>query len=358
MLASAMEMLSFVQENDVKFIRLAFCDLYGRQKNVAITAERLEQVLEHGLRFDGSGLAGFHGAEDLYLHPIPETMCILPWRPQQGRVLRLFCHLHHADGTPFAYDLRRLLENTVKAFQAEGLHCEVGSKASFYLFRNDDQGMPTHTPMDEGGYLDVSPLDKGENVRRETCLMLETMHIATENSLHARGPGQNAIALQHSGALHAADDLITFQSVVSMVASMGGATASFGPTPLAGEAPNWLHMNVSLTQNGQNLCAENTDTWQRFCAGIQQHLPVIQNSCFFPVPGEAKARPAQRTPLVRSPLEAHLQLTFPGAQVNPYLLFALVLQSGLWALKAAPATDFWTFALGGTLAQWLRDPLA
>ena len=348
---STSEIMQFAEENDVKFVRLAFCDLHGKQKNIAVTIERLEQVIAQGLRFDGSSITGFEAfdAQDLYLHPIAETMHILPWRPQQGRVLRLFCRILSADGSAFAGDMRAHLANTVKAYQKAGLHCEIGTKSSFYLLCTDDRGNAIKVPLDHGGYMDISPLDRGENVRRETCLMLETMNISTENSLHAQGPGQNAIALRHSAPLIAADDLVTFRSTASMVAAGNGLHASFAALPLKSEAPNWLQVNLSLHQSDRNLCAESTPKWTSFVSGIQKRLDAILACAYGKA--ESTCAPASRFPIVHNASEAHWQICFPCAQVNAYLLFSLILQAGRQTEKdaALPSEAFLQQALGEPL---------
>lgn len=329
------ETLRFVQENDVKFIRLAFCDALGKQKNLAVTVERLERVLQEGQRFDGMDDAM---PADLYLHPIASTMQILPWRPQQGRVLRFFCSLRHADGAEYEGDTRLPLLRAERALRDLGLTCEIGTKESFYLFHLDADGCPTGLPLDQGGYMDVAPLDRGENVRREACLMLEQMNIRTENSMHGHGPGQNAIALRHSTPMIAADDMITFQSVTSMVASMQGLSASFAPAPLDGHPANWLHVNLSLHKDGSNECAKNTPTWQAFLAGIQSQLPSIQATAYTSEScGLTLAAPTLRIPSVHCNSETHLRACFPGGEINPYRLFAMLLHAGLDSLSTQPS---------------------
>lgn len=164
---------------------------------------------------------------DLFLFPDPGTLSVLPWRPQQGRVVRFFCEIRHPDGTPFEGDGRHILRRAVEKAARMGYVCKIGSECEFYLFEADDRGKPTKIPHDEGGYLDFAPRDKGENVRREICLTLEEMDLKPESSHHEQGPGQNEIDFQYSDALSAADNLITFQSVVKMVAARNGCTPLF-----------------------------------------------------------------------------------------------------------------------------------
>lgn len=347
------ETMAFVEEHDVKFIRLAFCDALGRQKNLAVTVERLERVLQEGQRFDGTGAMPL----DLYLHPIASTMQILPWRPQQGRVLRFFCSLRHADGSEFEEDTRLPLLRAERDLRDMGLECEIGTKESFYLFHLDAEGRPTERPLDQGGFMDIAPLDRGENVRRETCLMLEQMNISTENSMHGHGPGQNAVALRHSTPTIAADDMVTFQSVTSMIASTHGLHASFAPTPLENQPQNWLHVNLSLHRDGQNLCTENAPEWQTFIAGIETRLPEIQAIAYASAPAkDALQTPQYRTPDVHCKNETHVQIRFPGGQINPHLLFAMLLRAGLDGSKKQGGSrgSFVRSAIGDALMTHLQ----
>ena len=205
------EVLQFVRENDVKFIRLAFCDIFGVQKNISIMPAELPRAFENGISFDASAVRGFLNVDesDLFLFPDPATLSILPWRPAHSRVVRMLCDIRRPDGTLFEGDTRGLLRRAVADAARMGLQCRVGAECEFYLFERDEAGEPTMIPHDRGGYFDVSPRDKGENVRREICLTLEEMGIQPESSHHEQGPGQNEIDFKYSDALTAADNLIT-----------------------------------------------------------------------------------------------------------------------------------------------------
>lgn len=215
------EVIQFVSEEDVKFIRLAFCDIYGKQKNISILAWELERAFEYGIAFDASSIGGF-GDEvrsDLFLHPDPSTLVVLPWRPEHGKVVRMFCDITHPDGTPFLGDTRQLLKKAVADAEAIGCNFYFGSELEFYLFKRDENGNPTKDPYDNAGYMDIAPDDKGENIRREICLTLEQMGIYSESSHHEGGPGQNEIDFRHADPLMAADNAATFCTVVKTVAN-------------------------------------------------------------------------------------------------------------------------------------------
>lgn len=207
MLYTQEDVFSYVEQEDVKFIRLVFCDAAGRQKNIAIMPQELKRAFSQGISFDGSAVGGFSGVEesDLFLFPIPETLTDLPWRPSRGKVVRMLCNIRYPDGRPYPMDCRALLANAVREAKNEGITVQIGAEFEFYLFKTDADGNPTTQPFDHAGYMDVAPEDKGENVRREICLMLESMGISPESSHHEEGPGQNEIDFRYSDAITAAD---------------------------------------------------------------------------------------------------------------------------------------------------------
>jgi glutamine synthetase len=231
------EVMQFIKEQDVRFARLVFCDIFGQIKNISISASELERAFSSGISFDASSVKGFLEVEesDLLLFPDPATLSILPWRPAQGRVVRFFCSIKKPDGTLFEGDTRSLLQETVRKAALQGYSFTVGPECEFYLFKTDENGRPTYQPLDEGTYLDVAPLDKGENVRREICLTLEQMGFYTERSHHESGPGQNEIDFKYGTPVEAADDFITFKSVVKTISDRSGLFASFLPKPMQRE---------------------------------------------------------------------------------------------------------------------------
>ena len=213
------EVMQYVLEEDVKFVRMAFCDIFGRQRNVAIMAGELPRAFEHGIAFDASAVSGFDMdvRSDLFLRPNAASLKELPWRPQHGRVAHTFCDIVHPDGTPFQADTRQLLRRTVEDAAKTGCDFRFGTEMEFYLFKLDEKGKPTDEPFDEAGYMDVAPEDKGENVRREICLTLERMGIFPESSHHESGPGQNEIDFRYADPVTAADNAVLFRSVVRTI---------------------------------------------------------------------------------------------------------------------------------------------
>ena len=358
------DVLEFIKENDVQFVRLAFSDLYGQQKNISIMAEELPAAFEHGISFDAHAIRGFDGAEksDLLLFPDPATLAVLPWRPGPGRVARFFCDIKNPDGRDFTHDCRYILKQVVTRCEKMGYVCKIGAECEFYLFKTDENGEPTSSTFDKGGYLDISPLDKGENIRREICLSLREMGIQPEASHHEQGPGQNEIDFRFSDALSCADNLLTFKALVKAVAMRNGLFASFMPKPLLGAAGSGLHVNISLSQNGfnifRNTSGEHSKAAESFIAGILLKAPEL--SAFlnplansyerfgeFEAPKHVTWSHQNRSQLIRIPAaigeRVRMELRSPDPAMNPYLGFALIISAGLDGIEAGlelpPAVD-------------------
>lgn len=334
------EIMDFVEEEDVKFIRLAFVDVTGRQKNISIMPMELERAFKYGISFDASSIKGFGDVvnSDLFLRPDPTTLEILPWRPSQGRVVRMFCDIYNADGTPFERDSRAILKKAIAKAREKGITCYFGTEFEFYLFKRDEEGDPTNIPFDNAGYMDIAPDDKGEDVRREICFTLLNMDIIPESSHHEEGPGQNEIDFKYSDALTAADNAVTFTSVVRSIAKVNGLYAEFSPKPVENESGNGLHINISLKSQ------DGTDYSKPYMAGIMQHIremTAFLNPCeeSYKRLGEKKAPKyitwshQNRSQLIRIPAAAdeykRMELRSPDPTTNPYIAFALLIYAGL-----------------------------
>lgn len=217
------DVLRYIESEDVKFIRLAFCDPQGDQKNIAVMPGVLAQAFHDGIPIDAAGVPGL-GSGQVFLRPDPGTLLQMPWRPQHGRVVQMFCDLLAPDGSPWPTDHRARLK-------AVPPQMTVSAESPFTLYKLDEQGRATSEPYDEAGYLDIAPADRGENVRRAICLTLEQMGIRPESSHHGAAPGENLIRYRRAGLLQAADDMVTFRAVVRTMADQSGLFAEFAKPP-------------------------------------------------------------------------------------------------------------------------------
>ena len=371
---SNQEVMQYIHEEDVKFIRLAFCDVFGKQKNISIMPEELPRAFEYGIAIDASAIEGF-GDEthsDLLLHPDADTLMPLPWRPEHGSVVRMFCTISYPDGKAFECDSRSILKQAVYDAQQAGYQFFFGSEQEFYLFNLDDNGNPTKEPYDCAGYMDIAPDDKGENIRREVCLTLEQMGIQPESSHHEEGPGQNEIDFRYSTPLNAADNAMTFQTVVKTVARHNGLYADFSPKPLKNKPGNGFHINMSVKASD-----DNSDNMSFIIAGILEKifdmtvfLNPLENS--YKRFGHNKApryiswSGQNRSQLVRVPAALgeykRAELRSPDPSANPYLAFALLIYAGLYGIQnklelQKPADINLYTADSDTLSQFKQLPV-
>ena len=367
---SAKEIMQYVNEEDVKFIRLAFCDVYGKHRNISIMPGELERAFEEGIAIDASAIPGF-GDEvhsDLFLRPCASTLALLPWRPEHGRVIRMFCDINTPSGEPFEGDTRNILRRACAEARESGLEFRFGAEMEFYLFKTDHNGYKTREPYDQAGYMDIAPDDKGENVRREICLTLEQMGIYPESSHHEEGPGQNEIDFRYSDPIIAADNAVTFRSVVQAIAQRNGLWADFSPKPLEDLPGNGFHINISLKNDGDgeklkyaiagilDRVADITgflnpteDSYRRF--GHSKAPLYISWSC------------ENRSQLIRVPAttgglrRAELRSPDPGA--NPYLAFAAVIYAAAEGIngkaKLPDPTDLNLFTAGKEVCRKYRQ---
>ncbi len=334
------EVLQYVQEDDIKFVRLAFCDVFGKQKNISILADELERAFTYGIAFDASAIAGFgdEARSDLLLWTAPDTLPLLPWRPEHGRVVRMFARITYPDGSPFECDSRSLLKQAMDAAAQKGYTFYFGAEQEFYLFQLDENDKPTRIPYDDAGYMDIAPEDKGENVRREICLTLEQMGIRPESSHHEEGPGQNEIDFRYADALTAADQAVTFQTVVRTVAHRNGLYADFSAKPLADAPGNGFHINLSVRPCKDDAVQQNV------IAGVLAHvqdmtafLNPTENSYQRlgknKAPGYISWSGENRSQLIRIPAAAdayrRMELRSADPTANPYLAFALIIYAAL-----------------------------
>ena len=341
---SESEIRQYVAEEDVKFLRMTFFDLTGNQKNMSILPDALDRAFSTGIAFDASAIPGF-GDElrsDLFLQPDTSTLCLLPWRPDHGRVARLFCRILRSDGTPFEGDSRALLQKAVDDAAAMGVSFAFGSEMEFYLFRRDENGEPTTIPYDRAGYMDIAPEDKGENVRREICLTLEQMGIRPECSHHEQGPGQNEIDFRYAEPVKAADDAVTFRTVVNTVALRNGLAADFSPKPLRSEPGNGMHINLSARSS------TGEDIMPQVIAGILSHIADMtaflnttpasyQRFGSYKAPRYISWSSENRSQLIRIPAAEgeyrRAELRSPDPICNPYIAYTLLIYAGLDGIR-------------------------
>lgn len=351
------DIIKFVEENDVEFIRLQFTDLFGILKNVAIPKSQLKKALDNQMMFDGSSIDGFARIEesDMCLRPDLDSFVIFPWRPQTGKVARLICDVYKTDGTPFEGDPRHILKKAIAEAGKMGYTFNVGPECEFFLFNVDENGAPTTNSNDQAAYFDLGPNDLGENARRDMVLTLEDMGFVVEASHHECAPAQHEIDFKYGEAVKTADSIMTFKLAVKTIAQRHGLHATFMPKPKANMAGSGMHINMSLEKDGKNVFADEngknglSEEAYHFIAGLMKHIngivaitnPLV-NSYKRLIPGyEAPVYIAwsakNRSPLIRIPAArgkgTRVELRNPDPTANPYLALAVCLIAGLDGIK-------------------------
>lgn len=348
------EVLSYIEENDVKFVKLTFCDIKGRLKNISVLSSEMTTAFERGVRITAKKICGFDLADgkDLYIFPDAQTMRVLPWRPQHGRVIRMFCYIKYGDGTPFEGDGRYFLKQATKTALSKGWCFRFGTSSEFMLFRNDESGMPTKIPHDFAGYCDIAPDDKGENFRRDVCFTLEQMGIQPVSSRHEAGHGQHEIDFNASSALKAADTFLSFKSAVKSVAEQHGIHASFMPKPVKTDHGNGMHIGVNVFRDidffENNASDDNMSEVNMAAAGIMNYIrdyTVFTNSTVnsykrfgeFSLPRYITWSDEEREQLVKFNIEtggeAPVVLRAPDCVCNPYFVFGLLIYAALEGIE-------------------------
>lgn len=351
------EILAQVEERDVKFIRLWFTDILGQLKSFAIVKEELEHALDDGMGFDGSSITGFNAIEesDMIAMPDPDTFTLLPYRPREQAVARMFCDVRVPGGGPYEGDPRFVLRRALERAKGMGFdHFYLGPELEYFLFKSSDKP----EVVDKGGYFDLTTLDAASDVRRDTVLALEEMGIRIEYSHHEVGPSQHEIDMRYADALRMADNVMSYRTVVKEIAHKHGLYATFMPKPLMGENGSGMHTHQSLFRGEENAFFDASDEYflspigKSFIAGLLRHAREL--SCVFAqwvnsykrlVPGyEAPVYVAwsrrNRSALVRVPLyhpgkeqATRAELRCPDPACNPYLTFACLLHAGLEGIE-------------------------
>ena len=351
---NAAEVLKTCRQERVRFIRLQFTDIMGCNKNVEIPQSQFEKALDGQILFDGSSIEGFARIEesDMLLQPDPDTFRIFPWEQlQPGKVARLICDVCQPDGSPFEGCPRTRLKEVIAEAQRSGYAMQAGPELEFFLFQRNQQGEPTIVTHDSGGYFDLTPVDRGEEARRDIVNTLEAMGFEVEAAHHEVSPGQHEIDFRHDEALNTADNIVTFRLIVRKVAQDHGLHATFMPKPIRRVNGSGMHIHQSLLREGRNAFFDPqsesgiSQTALHYIAGLLEHaraLCAVTNPLVnsykrlvrgFEAPTTVAWSERNRSPLVRIPARrgagTRCELRMPDPSCNPYLALAAILKAGM-----------------------------
>ena len=348
--------IKMAKEHDVKFIRLWFTDILGFLKSFAITVEELEGALVEGMGFDGSSIQGFARIDesDMVAMPDPDTFQLLPWRPAEYAIARMFCDILRPGGEPFEGDPRYVLKRNLKRAADMGYTFYVGPELEYFYFQ-DSNGTQ---PLDQGGYFDLTPLDMASDLRRETVLTLEEMGIGVEYSHHEVAASQHEIDMRYTDALTMADNVMTYRLVVKQIALKHGVYATFMPKPVFGINGSGMHVHQSLFKDDRNAFFDKDDEYHLskaakcYIAGLLRHAPEITLVCNQWVNSYKRLVPGYEAPvylswarrnradLIRVPEykpgkenATRIEFRSPDPACNPYFAFSVMLAAGLEGIE-------------------------
>lgn len=352
---TADDIRKIIAEQDIKFLRLQFVDIFGIMKNICTTTDELDKILNNEMMFDGSSIQGFVRIEesDMYLYPDLSTFTILPWF-NETKIARIICDIYRPNGNPFSGDPRYVLRRAIKDANDMGYEFCVGPECEFFLFNTDEKNMKPIT-HDKASYFDLAPIDNGELARIDMVNNLIKMGFKIEGAHHENAPGQHEIDFRYSDALNSADNIVTFKLVVKTIAKKFNLHATFMPKPINNECGSGMHCNMSLFKDNKNVFFDPNDEnglskeAYYFIGGLMKHAKAISaitnptiNSYKRLIPGfEAPIHIAwstsNRSPLIRVPAARNqatrLELRNPDPSCNPYLALAVMLKAGLDGIK-------------------------
>lgn len=343
---SRLEMFQFIKSENIKSIQLAFCDVYGREKNITIAPDALSDALDYGISISAASIPDFGEGiyTDLVLHPEPETLAEIPYQDNGDRAVRMFCSMSYPDGAPFIRrGTKSILKEAIQKAEEMGYEFFFGTEIEYYLFNTDEKGLPTKEPFDYAGYLDIAPNDKCGGIRREISRALETMDVYTDNTFHERGPGQNEITFSLTNPLTAGNNVITAVSAVRNAAAIRNIYADFSPKPLDNEPGSGMHINFSIIGSDGS-----DDALPQAVAGI---LDKVSEMAIFLSPSEDSYKRVlsegslryvswsseNRSQLFRLPHRIGkyriAELRAPDPSANPYLIYALIIYASLYGIE-------------------------
>ncbi|HFF4305582.1 TPA: glutamate--ammonia ligase, partial [Vibrio cholerae O1] len=383
---SVENVLSLIQENEVKFVDLRFTDTKGKEQHISIPAHQIDaDFFEDGKMFDGSSVAGWKGINesDMVMMPDPSSAVLDPFT--EDATLNIRCDiLEPATMQGYDRDPRSIAKRAEEYMRSTGIADTVlvGPEPEFFLFDDvkfatnmsgsffkiDDveaawntgteyeDGNKGHRPGVKGGYFPVAPVDSSQDIRSAMCLIMEEMGLVVEAHHHeVATAGQNEIATRFNTLTTKADEIQIYKYVVHNVAHAFGKTATFMPKPLVGDNGSGMHVHQSLAKDGVNLFAGDkygglSETALYYIGGIIKHARALNaitnpstNSYKRLVPHyeapvmlaySARNRSASiRIPVVPSPKARRIEVRFPDPAANPYLAFAAMLMAGLDGIK-------------------------
>ena len=373
--------LKTIKDEDVKYVDFRFTDSRGKWQHIAQAASTIdEEMLEEGIMFDGSSIAGWKDINDSDMTLLPDCASAVldPFAAQNSLIL--FCDVvEPTTGEAYSRDPRSVghrAENYLKYtgigdvvwfgpelefFVFDDVRYEVSMNRTFYEIDSDEgpyvtgrefpEGNHGHRPAAKGGYFPVPPVDGMSDLRAEMLTVMDEMGLGIEKHHHEVAPSQNELGIAADTMMKIADGVQIYKYVVHNVAHSYGKTATFMAKPVLDDNGSGMHMHQSIWKDGEPLFAgggyaDLSESAIYYIGGIIKNARAINafanpgtNSYKRLIPGfeapvllaySARNRSAScRIPYSSSPKGKRVEVRFPDPTCNPYLTFSAMLMAGL-----------------------------
>lgn len=377
--------LKYCKDNATQYVDFNFTDLRGTWHHTAQHIKSIDKrILERGLFFDGSSIAGWKAINnsDMILMPDLSRVCPDPFAAQA--TVKVFCDIYDPEtNAPYNRDPRSIAkaaEAAVKTF-GFGDTAYFGPEPEFFIFddvkintqphkvgfeidseelphnegRHYNQGNLGHRPKVKGGYFPDAPIDQLADIRGEMLTVMDAMGVPVEKHHHEVAAAQCELGISFATLTTCADNVQLYKHAVKNVANSYGKTATFMPKPIFGDNGSGMHVHQSIWSDGKPTFAGDqyaglSQTALYYIGGIIKHARALNaftnpttNSYKRLVPGyeapvllaySARNRSAScRIPYSTTDNGKRVEVRFPDPCANPYLAFAAMLMAGLDGIK-------------------------
>jgi len=348
---------------DAGFVLLGIPDVNGSIRGKALRPAAFESALRHGTvmtdlilgldpvdtpitDFERFGIRT--GAADLLVHPDPDTVHELTWRPGWRVCLAT---PSWPDGTPCDFASREVFRHVLDGMAELGLEVMAALEYEIRLWDSGGQ------PLSSGISYSLTEIGRYGEFVSQLVPALEGLGVELAAVHTEAGPGLLELNLGPRRGLRAADDAALVKFAVKELAASMGLRASFLAKTAPGEEGSSGHVHLSCWDGETNAFAseEKTDplppVFGSAIAGVVDHLPAASlllnpnvNSYKRLVPGwfapiNATWGYENRSCAVRAirsdrPELWRFECRRPGADANPYLALAAVAASAADGIRS------------------------
>ncbi|KJY81770.1 gamma-glutamylputrescine synthetase [Vibrio galatheae] len=365
------EVKNFRQEwPDIEYIDLIFTDINASPRGKRIPVTALEKVNKGialplstitldtcGNVVESAGLGEALGEPDNMCFPIPNSLMPTA-KPQVGQLL-----LSMMDDTgtqPNPLFIRNILEKMLQTLHSKNQFPCVALELEFYLIdkKRGANGElltainPTKKTREKDTEVyDLDGLDDYAEFLADLNRVADQQGLNTSGALSESAPGQFEINFNHSqDVLRVCDEIVIAKRLIRQVAHQHGFDATFMAKPFADQAGNGMHIHLSLLdEQGNNhfsqadgqesdlfyqtmaaMLAQTSDSMALICPNVNSFRRFVPGAY---VPTKADWGVNHRGVALRVPISdsknRRIEHRIAGADVNPYILAAVVLSSVL-----------------------------